>query len=101
MLNVDMAQKNSPDSLKDTPSGEHLTFWHIYEHKFQAKQLYRSIHLRNNSDYRLRYPNECRNVKTGEIHPEARLRILKECSVKLQRAKVPEVARPARFNRIG
>jgi len=101
MLNVDMAQIKPSGSLKDTPPDGHLTFWHLYEHKYQAKQLYRSIHLRNNSDYRIRYPNECRNVKTGEIHPDARLRILKECAVKLERAKVPEVARPARFNRLG
>ncbi len=94
-----LGHKQSPDSLKDTPSGE-LTFWHKYEHKHLAKQLYRSIHLRLNSDYRIRYPNECRNIEIGKIHPEAKIRILKEHQHQLERSKVPATVRPERFNRI-
>ena len=78
-----------------------LTFWHKYEHRHLDKLLYRSIHLRLNKDYQIRYPNECKNVKTGEIHPEAKLRIMKEHSHQLERAQTPSVIRPERMNRIG
>jgi len=93
------AHKHSPDSLKDTPSGE-LTFWHKYEHKHLEKLLYRTIHLRNNVDYRIRYPNECRNVENGKLHPEAKIRILKEHKHQLEKSMVPTTERPTRLNRI-
>ncbi len=92
---------SSQKNLKDIPaSGETISFWHVYEHKHLDKQLYRSIHLRNNVDYRIRYPNECRNVEIGKIHPDAKIRILKEHKHQLEKSMVPIVERPPRLNRI-
>ncbi len=92
-------QHNHPGS-KDTPPRESLTFWHLYEHKHLAKMIYRSIHLRNNKDYQIRYPHECKNVKPGDIHPEARIRIMLEHKHQLEKAQVPIVERPKRLNRV-
>ncbi len=92
-------QHNRPGS-KDTPARSSITFWHNYEHKHLEKMLYRSIHLRNNVDYRIRYPNECRNVEIGKLHPDAKIRILKEHQHQLEHAKVPTTIRPQRFNRV-
>ncbi len=71
-----------------------------------AKKQYRSIQLaRTNPDYRMKYPNECRDnpeckVLT-ECHPEAQKRILEEHEKILQLAIVPPVDRPKRMNRLG
>ncbi len=94
-----MSHHTPPKVLKDTPTSGELTFWHKYEHKHLDKLLYRSIHLRNNSDYRIRFPNECRNIEIGKVHPEAKIRILKEHQHQLERAMVPTTERPERFNR--
>ncbi len=107
-------QHNNPEFLKDTPLGvipcfhrdktpvyNELSFWHKYEHKHLDKMIYRSIHLRNNSDYRIRYPNECKNVTPNQVHPDAKIRILKEHMQCLERARVPTVERPTRMNRNG
>ncbi len=92
---------NSTSEAREVNTTSQLTFWHKYEHKHLDKLLYRTIHLRLNSDYRIRFPNECKNVKDGEIHPEARLRILKDHKHQLERSKVPITERPPRLNRIG
>ncbi len=94
-------KEHSTGILKDTPAGgETLTFWHKYEHKHLAKMLYRSIHLRNNPDYRIKYPNECKNCPNTGPHPEAKIRILKEHEQCLAKALMPTVTRPVRLNRI-
>ncbi len=90
---------HTPTGSTDTPTVG-LTFWHLYEHKHLAKMLYRSIHLRNNKDYQIRYPHECKNVKPGDIHPEARIRIMLEHKHQLEKAQVPIVDRPKRLNRV-
>jgi len=99
-----MANNNSPSSLKDIPLGETHhpeTFWHHNQHKHLLKLMYRSIHLRNNTDYQIRYPHECKNCKPNEVHPEAKLRIMKEHTLCLEKAITPTTLRPARFNRVG
>ncbi len=90
----------TPKALKDTPTSGKLTFWHKYEHKHLEKMLYRSIHLRNNIDYQIRFPNECKNVQDGQVHPEAKIRILKEHQHQLERSQVPTTERPVRLNRV-
>ncbi len=87
-------------------SEENLSFWHKHQHKALQKKLYRAIHLaRNNPDYRLKYPNEARDNPKQEVrktcHKEAEIRILKEHEQICNRARVPDVERPKRMNRIG
>ncbi len=94
----------TPSETLHSPEGK-LTFWHKYEHKHLEKMLYRAIHLaRNNPNYRLKYPNEARDNPKQEVrktcHKEAEIRILKEHTQCLDKAKVPVPVRPARFNRV-
>ncbi len=91
---------STPKILKDAPASGKLTFWHIYEHKHLEKMLYRSIHLRNNLDYQIKHPNECKNIEAGKLHPEAKLRITIEHKHQLERSQVPNTERPVRLNRV-
>ncbi len=110
-MEIRMSNIHSQKILKDIPASgsvhtENLTFWHKYQHKHLEKMLYRAIHLsRNNVDYRRKYPNEARDNPSqkvlSECHKEAHIRILKNHQHQIEFVKVPETARPARFNRIG
>ncbi len=68
------------------------------------KQYYRSIQLaRTNSDYQVKYPNECRDNPDGKniCHPEAKKRLLEAHEKILRLSIVPSVERPKRMNRNG
>ncbi len=77
--------------------------WQYACERALKKQLYRSIHLaRTNTDYQIKYPNECRDNPNGEnkCHPEAEKRIIKEHAKILEKAIVPRVERPKRPSRV-
>jgi len=81
-------------------------FWKKQRDKALLKQLYRSIHLaRCNPDYKLRYPNECRENPEHHIlsqcHPEAKKRICHQYETFCHRIDMPTVDRPMRLNKGG
>ncbi len=79
-----------------------ISFWGKHIHKALEKQLYRSTRLRLNTDYQIKYPNECKNCKSpSDIHPDAKLRILKAHRQLCQQAQVPHWDAPKRLNRNG
>ncbi len=78
-----------------------ISFWGKHIHKALEKQLYRSTRLRLNTDYQIKYPNECKNVKGQEIHPDAKLRILKDHKKVCQHAQTPNWDIKPRMNRNG
>ncbi len=83
-------------------SGKPTSFWGKHIHKALEKQLYRSTRLRLNIDYQIKYPNECKNIKSPtDIHPDAKLRILKAHRQLCAQAEVPHWDAPQRLNRNG
>ncbi len=77
-------------------------FWAKQIHICEEKHLQKSIHQRRcNPDYKIAHPAECRGNPEGShrIHPEAKVRILKELSTKIKSANPPPVPHIARYNR--
>ncbi len=80
--------------------------WDKQRKKALKHQYQRSIDLaRTNDDYKIKYPNECRENPEckvlKECHPEAQKRLLQEHEKILRLAVVPDVDRPVRLNRLG
>ncbi len=79
------------------------SFWAKQIHICEQKKLVRSIHQRRcNPDYKIAHPAECRGNSEGkglQVHPEAKIRILKEVATKIKSVNPPPVNRPARYNR--
>ncbi len=77
-------------------------FWEKQVHICEEKHLIKSIHqARCNPDYKIKHPAECRNIPKGSltVHPEAKVRILKELANKIKSVTPPAVLRPNRWNR--
>ncbi len=79
-------------------------FWAKQIHICEEKHLEKSIHqARCNPDYKIAHPAECRNMPKGgglhNVHPEAKVRILKELANKIKSVNPPKVKRPERWNR--
>ncbi len=79
------------------------SFWAKQIHICESKKLVKSVHQRRtNPDYKIAHPAECRGNSEGkglQVHPEAKIRILKELATKIKSANPPKVDRPSRFNR--
>ncbi len=79
------------------------SFWAKQVHICEEKHLMKSVHqARCNPDYKIKHPSECRNMPQGKgltVHPEARIRILKELANKIKSVTPPAVLRPNRWNR--
>ncbi len=78
-------------------------FWEKQVHICEEKHLIKSIHqARCNPDYKIKHPAECRHMPEGNgltVHPEAKIRILKELANKIKSVTPPAVLRPNRWNR--
>lgn len=78
-------------------------YWPQQVHICEQKKLIRSIHqARCNPDYQIAHPAECRHMPEGKgltVHPEAKLRILKEIANKIKSVNRPLTNMPPRYNR--
>ncbi len=92
--------KTSSETLVRLPAPK---FWEKQVHICEEKHLVKSIHqARCNPDYKIKHPAECRHIPEGKgltVHPEAKVRILKELAKKIQSINPPPVIRPNRYNR--
>ncbi len=79
------------------------SFWAKQIHICEEKQLIRSIHQRRcNPDFKTAHPAECRGNSEGDgltVHPESKIRIIKEIQTKIKNANPPPVPHIPRFNR--
>ncbi len=92
---------DSVSAVKHSRLLSHTFNWKMASMRALEHQLYRSTKLRNtNSDYRIKYPHECKGNLGNECHPEAEKRILHDHKKILEKALVPKVDRPKRMNRI-
>ncbi len=93
-----MDTKVTEDGLLSRP-----LFWAKQIHICEEKHLQKSIHQRRtNPDYKVAHPAECRGNSEGKgltVHPEAKIRILKELANKIKSVNPPPVNRPPRWNR--
>ncbi len=77
-------------------------FWEKQVHICEEKMLIKSVHqARTNPDYKVKHPAECRDIPKGSltVHPEAKIRILKELANRIKSVTPPPVNRPNRYNR--
>jgi len=76
------------------------SFWAKQVHICEEKHLFKSIiQARTNPDYKINHPAECKNLAGFTVHPEAKVRILKELAKKIKSITPPPVIRPNRYNR--
>lgn len=78
-------------------------FWEKQIHICEEKYLMKSVHqARTNPDYKIKHPAECKNIPKGSltVHPEAKVRILKELDTKRKAIQRPPPSIvPNRYNR--
>jgi len=77
-------------------------FWPTLILKNQEHKCMQEVHrLRTNPDTRLAHPAECRGNPEGrnQLHPETKIRILKEIEGRIKGIERPPTVMPTRFNR--
>ncbi len=77
-------------------------FWVTQIEKCKIHKCEQEIHrLRTNPDTRLAHPAECRANPEGKLilHPETKIRILKELEKRIKGIERPPTINPTRFNR--
>ncbi len=89
--------------LRATRTAQAGFSWHKVQANALTKLLQISILLRNNPDYQIKYPNECRNLNSCDVkthvHPDAKKRIVHDFQKKILAITPPTIQRPVRLNR--